>query len=424
MSSTPGHSPLSVSVVGAGIGGLTAALALQRNGHRVQVFESVEAKAEIGAGIGLQINALRVLHHLGIDKQRLRGSSYDGMTIYDAMTGVGVPRKWLLPDMGANQNILCHRNDIHNELVRCALDAGVVLRQGSQVVDCDPQSGTVTLKNGEVVSADVVIGADGLRSTLRSKILGESIRAPVSGLSCFRGLVPTTKLKDLPAELTEWYTAGLSGLHGVFVEDPRMRMLVFYPCRNGEFINVVALYTDDKQDDRAWSPVASRAELLERFQDVQPKFLSILRLLDEPVLRWQLRALPVLPRWTNGRAALLGDSAHATLPTLGQGAAAAIEEAGALGCLLPLGTTPEEVPKRLAGYQELRKPRGDYINREALEQGIVREKKGLYLRSPETQRMLLGHDAIKAAQEYYEQHFAASVLEKEELHRSREGLVV
>lgn len=102
--------------------------------------------------------------------------------------------------------------------------------------------------------------------------------------------------------------------------------------------------------------------------------------LADTVLKWQLRVLPLLPTWIRGRAALLGDAAHATLPTLGQGAAMAVEEAAALGSLLPLGTRREDVPKRLEAYQTLRKTRGEYVNREAFEEGTVPAKKGLYLR--------------------------------------------
>ncbi|KAJ6512690.1 FAD/NAD(P)-binding domain-containing protein [Mycena sanguinolenta] len=399
--------PLTVSVVGAGIGGLAAAVALRRNGHLVQVFEASAIKTEIGAGIGVQVNALRVLEHLGASRENLKGVSYDGITIFDSKSGEGVARRWLLPDMDQNRSLLCHRSDVHDELMRLAVDEGegplVELRLGSKVVDCNPEDGTVTLEGGQVIQADLVIGADGLRSTIRTTILGYPQKAAASGFSCFRSVIDASKLGDIGD--SDWLTGGLSGMKSLYNKEGDYRLAVMYLCRDGSLINLVALYSDPHQDDPDWSPVGTREELLHTFQTFHPKFVELFALADSPILRWQLRVLPVLDTWIRGRAALLGDSAHATLPTLGQGAAAAIEEAGALGCLLPLGTRREDVPSRLEAYQAVRKPRGDYINREALEQAVDPSKRGLYLRSLEVQAYLLGHNAIRDAQEYYEKHF-------------------
>ncbi|KAJ6561875.1 FAD/NAD(P)-binding domain-containing protein [Mycena capillaripes] len=401
--------PLKVSVVGAGIGGLATAIALRRNGHFVEVFEASEIKTEIGAGIGVQVNALRVLEHWGLSRENVKGVSYDGITTFDAKTGEGVARGWLLPEMDQNRSLLCHRSDVHDELVRLAVGEGkgppVQLHLGRRVVDCSPEDGTITLKGGEIIEADLVIGADGLHSILRTKVLGQAQTAPASGLSCFRSLLDASKLQDV--QDTDWFTEGLSGMRGMVFTDGQFRLMAMYPCRGGSLINIVAIYEDPHQDDPDWSPVGTREELMQTFHDIHPKFLGILRLVDSPILRWQLRVLPLLDTWISGRTALLGDAAHATLPTLGQGAALAVEEAGALGCLMPLGTRREDVPSRLEAYQTLRKPRGDYLNREALEQATVPSKRGLYFRSHEVQDYLLRHHAIRDAQEYYEQHFAS-----------------
>ncbi|KAJ6526255.1 FAD/NAD(P)-binding domain-containing protein [Mycena vulgaris] len=407
--------PLKVSVVGAGIGGLAAAIALRRNGpfgrgmyRALNVFEASEIKTEVGAGIGVQVNALRVLEHWGLSRENLKGVNYDGITTFDSKTGEGISRRWLVPGMDQNQSLLCHRSDVHDELMRLAVGEGrgppVQLHLGSRVLECDPENGTVTLKSGEIIPADLVIGADGLHSVIRTNILDRVETAPVSGLSCFRSVFDASKLEgDF-----DWFTEGVSGARSVIVKEGEYRLLFIYPCRSGLAVNLVALYADPHQDDPDWASTGTREELLQTFHDIHPKFLAFLALADSPILKWQLRVLPVLPTWIRGRAALLGDSAHATLPTLGQGAAMAIEEAGALGCLLPLGTSRGDVPSRLEAYQALRKPRGDYVNRESLAQATEPSKRGLYFRSQEVQSYLLQHDAINDAEAYYEIHLARS----------------
>jgi salicylate hydroxylase len=119
--------------------------------------------------------------------------------------------------------------------------------------------------------------------------------------------------------------------------------------------------------------------VLRVFDDFDPKFKAFIELAPDSVAIWDMRAMPNLPTWINGRTALLGDAAHATFPTLGQGAAMAIEEAATIGCLLPAGTTREQIPSRLAAYQELRKERGEFVCRESADQVLVMEKRALYL---------------------------------------------
>ncbi|KAJ7683664.1 FAD/NAD(P)-binding domain-containing protein [Mycena rosella] len=396
--------PLKVSVVGAGIGGLSAAIALRKNGHIVKVFETSEIKTEVGAGIAIQFNAMRVFDHWGLSKDNLKGINFDGLTVLDSKTGEGISRRWSVPDIEI-QSLLCHRSDVHNELMRLAVGAGdgppVQLHLGSRVLECDFENGTVTLENGDTIHADLVIGADGLHSVIRTSILGDAQTASASGISCFRSVFDASKVQGDFG----WFTEGISGARNVVVKEGEYRLLFTYPCRSGQLINLVAIYTDPHQDDPGWVATGTREELLEKFHDVHPKFLAFLALADSHIVKWQLRVLPVLPTWVRGRAALLGDAAHATLPTLGQGAGLAIEEAGALGCLLPLGTRREEVPSRLEAYQTLRKPRGDYVSRESVHQGSETFKQGRYY---EVQTQLLQHDAIGDAKAYYAENFSSS----------------
>lgn len=129
-----------------------------------------------------------------------------------------------------------------------------------------------------------------------------------------------------------------------------------------------------------WNALVTREELVAVFSDYNLEYKRLLELVDGPVHLWQIRALPCLPTWIKGSAALIGDAAHATFPTIGQGAGMALEDAVTLACLLPRGTRVEDVPRRLEAYQTLRKARGDFVLTESVEQVTVPEKRGLYSR--------------------------------------------
>ncbi|KAJ7237142.1 hypothetical protein C8J57DRAFT_1529665 [Mycena rebaudengoi] len=137
--------------------------------------------------------------------------------------------------------------------------------------------------------------------------------------------------------------------------------------------------------------------MLEEFSDFIPKFRSFMELAPDTFNIWDMR-----------RVLLLGDAAHATFPTLGQGTAMAVEEAATIGCLLPSGTTREQVPSQLEAHQILHKERGEFVGQESAEQIVIPAKRGLYFRSPDMQDYLLGHDAIRVVQEYFENNFVSA----------------
>ncbi|KAJ7097364.1 hypothetical protein C8R44DRAFT_369609 [Mycena epipterygia] len=392
---------LDICIVGAGLGGLTAATAFRQQGHRVLVVETSGQNHEIGASIAIGTNAQRVLEHLGWCKENCHCVDSNGIANVDADT---VPTGSFRSIPGG---YYCHRVDLHEELKRLATGEGsgepARLMLGCQVVACDPLEGKVTLKDGRIITADVILGADGIHSTVRTSILGYVETAPATGISAFRFLFDASKLAG-QHELA-WFTDPLGG-RVVYTKTHPHRRFFACLCRNGSLVNVVAQFPDKRDQDKcSWSMPATRAEILEEFSAFHPHILRFLELAEDPILLWQLRALPLLPTWINGRAALLGDAAHATFPTLGQGAAMAIEDAGTLGVLFPRDTSHADVPARLAAYQELRKTRGEYINRESLEQFMLPEKRNLLARSPEMRKAILEHDAIAIAQENFVLHF-------------------
>ncbi|KAJ6624397.1 FAD/NAD(P)-binding domain-containing protein [Mycena sp. CBHHK59/15] len=386
--------PLRVSIVGAGIAGLAAATALRQQGHIVEIFETSEIKTEVGAGISMQLNALRILKSFGYRRDNLRGNHIDGAITFDAKSGEGAAHPWLVPRPENVHDLGCFRSDLHDELKRLAISEGEVLA-------CNPDEGTVTLSNGQVVEADLVIGADGIHSAIRTEVLGYSQMAIPSELSCFRGVFDASKVSEI-SELA-WFTEGLPGEPGPF------RMFILYPIRNGTLINFGASTQSRTQTTQVCRTTsATREDLKEKYHDFHPKFLRILDLADRPLLRWQLRALPHLPTWIRGRTALIGDAAHGTHPFLGQGGAIAIEDAGALGCLFPLGTKREDVPARLEAYETLRKPRGEFMSDESIKQASKPQNRGGYGRSRELQVSVIEYNTLEITRKYYEEHFGHS----------------
>ncbi|CAK5268262.1 unnamed protein product [Mycena citricolor] len=169
MSST--QNPLKITIVGAGIGGLSAAIALRHSGHVTQVFERLEADIELGAALSVQENAMRVLNRFGINPENMKPVYARGLVGFNPITGES--REVLLVPQDAapapTDTLLVHRSDLHEELKRVALSPDgngppVHIRLGCKVVSCEPEAGIVVLDSGETIAADLVIGADGLQA--------------------------------------------------------------------------------------------------------------------------------------------------------------------------------------------------------------------------------------------------------------------
>jgi salicylate hydroxylase len=336
-----GTRPLRVAVIGAGIGGLTAAIALQAKGFDVQVYDQVRELSEIGAGVSLGGNGMRVLDALGLGRAvREASANLQRISFHDWKTGdiayEHAMGDWYEENYGG-PFLGIHRADFH-QLLLDALDGSPVL--GRRCVSVEESAAGVALAfaDGSSASADVAVGADGLRSVVRGHVTG-SEEAVFSGMSCYRGLVP---IEEVP---------GGSRFGLTFFLGPN-RHLVVYPVRGGGLINFVAYVPDPSWSVESWSFKSSPAEATAAFEGWTPTVTTMLSHAAE-VGRWALYDREPLRRWSTPRVTLLGDAAHPMLPHAGQGTNQALEDAAALVfCLSSL--PPAEALQR---YEQLRKAR-------------------------------------------------------------------
>ncbi|KAJ6485320.1 FAD/NAD(P)-binding domain-containing protein [Mycena vitilis] len=400
--------PLSVAIIGGGLGGLSAAIAIRRQGHLVKA-NIAEISSQIGAAIAVPPNSVRVLEAFGFKQENLRSCEYRGVVAYSDVGGEG--RTVVFKDHVAKygfQGRMCHRAALHEELKRLAaggegVGTPVQIFLGTEIVDCDPDAGTLTTKAGDKYEADVIVAADGIHSKMRTIVLGHPMMAPASGMCAFRWMVDASRLEGRP-ELDWVIKDGISGAR--LVTGAKGHNIFLYPCEEGRLINVAMFHPDTRdQDQHSWYTRTTRENVLEVYKESNPQFKAFVELASDPINVWQIRALPLLPTWTRGRLALLGDAAHATFPTLGQGAAMAVEDGAALACMLPYGTRPEEVSSRLVAYQDVRKTRDEFVNTESVEQSTIPSKRGQLHRSEEMQDFLNGYDAIAVAQAHFKKTF-------------------
>ncbi|KAF8525869.1 FAD/NAD(P)-binding domain-containing protein [Hysterangium stoloniferum] len=400
--------PLRIIIVGAGLGGLAAALTLRKQGHSVEIFESSSFNNEIGAGIGLPPNATRILKTMPINWDNLGCVPYHGVSTFshDGSPGLAHDIKDIDKLYGEGW-FMCHRVDLHTELKRLAtsdLEGYAPLTKlhvNSPVTACDWVRNIITLASGESHEADLIIGADGIRSTVRASFIGNETVVPPTGISSFRCIIETSLLDDPDFD---WIRDGPSGPR--IVTSKEARLLFIYPCRNGTLLNILGMHRDlREQDSCPWSCEASTEAMVDYYNDFHPHFKKLLNMAQNVGL-WQMRSCKPLPAWAKGATCVLGDAAHAMLPTFGQGFATTLEDAVTLGVFLQRGTTPGTVETRLCAYECFRRERVEFIAKEALEQMALPSKRGLFYRSREMRDRIMGYDVKQAADGFYAQNFS------------------
>ncbi|KAK4891432.1 hypothetical protein LTR27_009927 [Elasticomyces elasticus] len=367
-SATEQPKPLRVLIIGAGIGGLTTALALRQQWHDVQIFESSKLAQETGAAIHLASNANGLLRRLGLDAEAIGGVECVGVIEYIPQTGAvkyqvdtaKMGKMWQHPWH------LVHRAHLHTALKELATGSegkgqAAKLHVASRVQTVDAKNCTITLEDGSTVQGDVVVGADGVHSRARTSIPGGDKHPFDSGKSAFRFLLPTDVLSSDPQ--TAEFISKTGYLTMWIAED---RRLIMYPCVNNTMMNFVAIHPSKESEaditGAGWQETGSKARMLEIYKSFAPSIRAILEKADESKLKvWQLLDMEQMPSFIHEKLAVIGDAAHPFLPHQGQGGGQAIEDGVALAAVLPMGTTPADVKERLQIFEECRYERAHKI---------------------------------------------------------------
>lgn len=337
-------------MVGAGIAGLTLAAALSRCNVDCAVFEQTALLSEVGAGIQVAPNAARLLHRLSLER-RLRRHAVrpDALEMRRWEDGTLLRRTSLGAEcaeaFGAPYYTV-HRADLHRELLE--LLPGGVLHLGLRVDAIEDNGDTALLRfsDGSSVTADVVVGADGIHSQVRQVIAAD--RPRFSGQSIYRALIPMSRGPSLFEEpkVVLWLGPG--------------RHCVSYPVSAGTQLNLAATVPAGDWDVESWSALGRVSDLAAHYRDWTDDVVTLTSAPDS-VSRWALHDRDTINRWALGRIAVVGDAAHPMLPFFAQGANQAIEDAMVLaGCLRD--TSREAVPNALRRYESIRMPRTAHVH--------------------------------------------------------------
>ncbi len=349
-----------IIVIGAGIGGLAAALTLRRAGFEVQVFEQAAELREVGAGVQISPNATRILHRLGLEAPLRR---------FGVRPRWAVVRRWddgreisrqPLAD-ACEQRFGAPYYHFHRAELLDVLSAAVpngVVHLDHRCVGLIQHEDRVEVQfhNGATAEAEVVVGADGIHSTVREAILGPELPR-FSGHVVYRGLVPAERVAHLGVEVeaSSWW-------------GPDHHFVHYFVGAGARYLNWVAV-TPGEWRIESWTAKGEVAEALKEFEGWHPRVRAIISSVDT-TNRWALYDRDPLPRWSIGRVTLLGDAAHPMLPYMAQGAVQSIEDAAVLAKCIEQADG-RAVGAALARYEQTRKPRASRCQEGSRRNGIM-----------------------------------------------------
>jgi salicylate hydroxylase len=345
------------------LGGLTAALALLRAGWHVQVYEQAAVLGEVGAGITLSPGAGKALASLGVGPQLLAASPLiPDIAFVHYRTGkllAGMFDKGRPPDHGFDKPRHIHRADLHAILLRGVLeiDPDAVLT-GKRLAGVTQDSAGVSARfaDGSKAAADLLIAADGLRSTARRLLFNDTIPAFAPQIA-FRCLIPYEA------------AAPFMGAGNAVVSIGAARIFNRYLIRGGALVNVIGIAQSDRWRGEGWNTPATIDEFLQEFQGFHEDVLGLIGCAPrESLIKWGLFVRPPMAHWSVGRVLLIGDAAHPILPFLGLGAALAIEDGIVLMRALSQARTIES---GFAAFQRTWLERVELVRTQSIRQGEI-----------------------------------------------------
>lgn len=362
---------LNIIICGAGLGGLGAAIALARKGHTVSVYEAARGLSEVGAGIQIPPNASRILKDYGLESEFLEKvvwPQHFAFRRYATGELLGAtPLHPHLTDRYGHPYWLIHRADYQRLLFDAAEAQGAMIHLNSGIISVDQSTPSVTLKDGRILKADLIVGADGIRSRTRKAVLGSKDVEPISSSNCsYRATVPVEVMSADP-EIAHLMT----DINANCWIGPGHHCMA-YPIRQGAMYNLVLSHPAGNATAGMWNEPGDLEEMKKHYADFDPVVRRVLSKV-ESCLNWKVADLPSLPSWVSdsGKVVLIGDAAHAMTPFLAQGAAQAIEDGAVLGECLARVESRCNIPNVLRAYEAIRKPRAERVQQGSRETSAI-----------------------------------------------------
>jgi salicylate hydroxylase len=352
---------MNIIIIGAGIGGLTAAACLLQKGHQVRVYEQAPKLGEVGAGIQMSANAMKVLDAIGlrpmIEPQAVRPKGFEFRRFDDGELLHRIPLGEQHEQKHGSPYFQIHRSDLHaslQQVVKTLDPAAIILNAKASKIEEHPEKVLIEFADGQKAEADLLIGGDGIKSVVREFVYGKDL--PVfTGQVAWRCLVPTERIA--PELRTDMVSSIWCG--------PKNHAVMYY-LKAGSLLNFVGC-VERPAEGESWTSLHPWEELDADYKGWHPMVRAVIDQADrDQCFRWTLNFREPIMKWSTERVTMLGDAVHATLPYMAQGAAMAIEDAAVLARAIDLDMP---LGQALKAYQDHRAPRTARVVHESNEMG-------------------------------------------------------